>query len=158
MSALERAAGVANEGAALFRDGRHADAAARFSAALDVLDAVALAGAASAPAVGLQRARCLNNRGTCHLRLGAPLAALDDAWAAIEALCEPGARARGHWRVAGAPGGEAWGVLLSAVQRRVTACEAAGTPSAVLPELLFVGARTRRRCRAITSFRTRCRR
>jgi hypothetical protein len=144
MFMVERAAEIANEGAALFRAGRHADASVRFSAALYTLDAAAppdvdaATTAFAARVLGLQRARCLNNRGACHLRLGAPLAALDDAWAAIDAVCEPGARARGHWRVPGGPGSEAWGVLLSAVQRRVTAYEAAGTPTAPLPELTYV--------------------
>ena len=134
------AVGIANEGAKLFTAGDFAAAAERFTAALDALRAVDPATAdccdADTAQAALSRARALNNRATCHLRLGAPLAALDDTADALSLLADPRRLASGV--PAARPGGagfaaEALGILLTTVLKRAAAYEAAGTPVAALP-------------------------
>ena len=134
------AVGIANEGAKLFSAGDYAAAAERFTAALDGLPAYDPAASDCCDAdnaqVALSHARALNNRATCHLRLGAPLAALDDTADALAVLADPRRMACGV--PASRPGragfaAEALGVMLTTVLKRAAAYEAAGTPVAALP-------------------------
>jgi tetratricopeptide (TPR) repeat protein len=94
-----QAVAIANEGVQLFKQGEHAKAAELFSAALEKLPAVDADvdadGDDELVQVALARARALNNRASCHLALGDPIAALDDTSDALELLCDPHRRACG---------------------------------------------------------------
>ena len=138
--ALAAAVGVANEGAKLFAAGDFAAAAQRFTAALDGLPAYDAAESdcrdADTAQVALSRARALNNRASCSLRTGVPLAALDDVADALATLCDPARMVRGV--PAPRPGCagfalEALGVMLTTMLKLAAAYDAAGSPVAAQP-------------------------
>ena len=138
--ALAAAVGVANEGAKLFAAGDFAAAAQRFTAALDGLPAYDAAESdcrdADTAQVALSRARALNNRASCSLRTGVPLAALDDVADALATLCDPARMARGVPIPRPGCAGfavEALGVMLTSVLKLAAAYDAAGSPVGALP-------------------------
>ncbi len=87
---------------------------------------------AAYPGDDARRALALSNRAACHLKLGAPLAALDDLTDVLALCTLPGER---PWKRALRPGMRE--VYFKALLRRIAACAAAGTPLAAMPDASF---------------------